>query len=185
MINIGMTLLILAIISAVGIFLLAFSPGGVHTALCGLPIILVIISMIFITQGMKTEKSSDVIDLQPFQRYPSRPNLQKKSLTIGIIFIFLTIINLAYIAIKSSRNEWIYAYFVYSIYVFAFAAIVFIFHGLSSRQRGFTFSLWPFPRYPTPPSPQQMVKCCINCNRGIPPDTILCPYCRFKSQEKG
>ena len=76
MMSIGITLLILSIIFAGFIFILAFRSEGVCGIYFLVPLSLIVISVIFITQGMTTRESSEGISMRPFPPYFNPPNPQ-------------------------------------------------------------------------------------------------------------
>jgi hypothetical protein len=111
--------------------------------------------------------------------------MRKDMIIIGITVLLLSVGTLVVFFILSFRSEGVCGLFLVLPCALFIISLAFIIHGMTADETPLGFALRPFPQYPQPPPKQQLIKYCINCNREIPPDALLCPYCGFKSQEKG
>ena len=102
---------------------------------------------------------------------------------IGITVLLLSVGTLVGFFILSFRSEGVCGLFLVFPFALFIISLAFIIQGMTADETSYGFALWPFPQYPQPPPKQQLIKCCINCNRGMPSDAIFCPYCGHKHKK--
>ncbi len=111
--------------------------------------------------------------------------MRKDMMSIGITLLCLAIIFVGYIFILAFRPEGVCGIYLLVPLSLIVISVYFIKEGMTTMESSEGISFRPFPPYLNPPNPHSLAKFCVNCNRPFPPDAILCPYCGFKSQEKG
>jgi hypothetical protein len=110
--------------------------------------------------------------------------MRKEMMSIGLTCIALAIIFTVYIFFLAFRADGVNGFFFLIPFLLIITSIILITEGMKTRESPLGFSVPPYPPYYTPPNLQYSVKVCINCNRGIPLDSIICPYCGIKWQGK-
>lgn len=105
--------------------------------------------------------------------------MRKDTLIIGITFLFLTIITFGYVFYLAFRPKGVCMLYLVLPIILLAISLVFIAHGITANESTFGYTLWPFPPYLSAP-PKQLSKHCVKCNRDIPSDANICPYCKHE-----